>query len=340
MTVKRLFVLAMAGAAALGVASVPAQAGYLVTGTITATIASGNDSSNIFGLNGASLAGYAMTLNYSYDTSLMSGSAASGMVNYTGSTPGIISATLTINGYTVVADGNSASGGGNGSFVSVNNSGGGKYYVATFLGSGNTLIGPQNFGSPGNWTPTTLNNPFSNLSAGGGGLYVNAGAGFDSNHPLRYEPVRVNTVNPGMVKTPLNENVWSAWNQQQPPEKKKTYEEWGIDKLVPKLRGMFAFAVWDQRRQRVVVRQQDVDLDALVSSSTFVVAHHDPSEQPGLVTLHEHLRARERSEFSTANPTGNRVTETYEVVHGVLNVTSTACPSSCASVSTERRSPV
>jgi len=166
MTVKRLFVLAMAGAAALGVASAPAQAGYLVTGTITATIASGNDSSNIFGLNGASLAGYAMTLNYSYDTSLMSGSAASGMVNYTGSTPGIISATLTINGYTVVADGNSASGGGND-------------YVATFLGSGNTLIGPQNFGSPGNWTPTTLNNPFSNLSAGGGGLYVNAGAGFD-----------------------------------------------------------------------------------------------------------------------------------------------------------------
>ena len=179
MTVKRLFVLAMAGAAALGVASAPAQAGYLVTGTSTATIASGNDSSNIFGLNGASLAGYAMTLNYSYDTSLMSGSAASGMVNYTGSTPGIISATLTINGYTVVADGNSASGGGNGSFVAVNNSGGGKYYVATFLGSGNTLIGPQNFGSPGNWTPTTLNNPFSNLSAGGGGLYVNAGAGFD-----------------------------------------------------------------------------------------------------------------------------------------------------------------
>jgi 2-hydroxycyclohexanecarboxyl-CoA dehydrogenase len=43
--------------------------------------------------------------------------------------------------------------------------------------------------------------------------------------------VRVNTVNPGMVKTPLNENVWRAWNTQQPEEKRKTYEEWGIEKV-------------------------------------------------------------------------------------------------------------
>ena len=32
--------------------------------------------------------------------------------------------------------------------------------------------------------------------------------------------VRVNTVNPGMVKTPLNQNVWRAWNEQQPGEKR------------------------------------------------------------------------------------------------------------------------
>lgn len=43
--------------------------------------------------------------------------------------------------------------------------------------------------------------------------------------------VRVNTVNPGMVKTPLNENVWRAWNAQQPPEKKRTYEDWAGEKV-------------------------------------------------------------------------------------------------------------
>lgn len=43
--------------------------------------------------------------------------------------------------------------------------------------------------------------------------------------------VRVNTVNPGMVKTPLNENVWRAWNAQQPEEKRQSYEQWGIEKV-------------------------------------------------------------------------------------------------------------
>lgn len=43
--------------------------------------------------------------------------------------------------------------------------------------------------------------------------------------------IRVNTVNPGMVKTPLNENVWRAWNNQQPPDKQRTYEEWAGDKI-------------------------------------------------------------------------------------------------------------
>jgi len=36
---------------------------------------------------------------------------------------------------------------------------------------------------------------------------------------------RVNTVNPGMVKTKLNQNVWRAWNEQQPPERQRTYED-------------------------------------------------------------------------------------------------------------------
>lgn len=43
--------------------------------------------------------------------------------------------------------------------------------------------------------------------------------------------VRVNTVNPGMVQTPLNRQVWKAWNDQQPPEKQRSYEDWAGDKV-------------------------------------------------------------------------------------------------------------
>lgn len=43
--------------------------------------------------------------------------------------------------------------------------------------------------------------------------------------------IRVNTVCPGMVKTPLNESVWRAWHDQQPPEKRRSYEEWAGDKI-------------------------------------------------------------------------------------------------------------
>lgn len=43
--------------------------------------------------------------------------------------------------------------------------------------------------------------------------------------------VRVNTVCPGMVRTPLNESVWRAWNEQQPPEARKSYQEWAGSKV-------------------------------------------------------------------------------------------------------------
>ncbi len=43
--------------------------------------------------------------------------------------------------------------------------------------------------------------------------------------------IRVNTVNPGMVKTALNRRVWEAWNAQQVLEKRRSYEEWAADKL-------------------------------------------------------------------------------------------------------------
>jgi 2-hydroxycyclohexanecarboxyl-CoA dehydrogenase len=43
--------------------------------------------------------------------------------------------------------------------------------------------------------------------------------------------VRVNIVNPGMVRTPLNRRVWQAWNDQQQPDRKRSYEEWADDKV-------------------------------------------------------------------------------------------------------------
>jgi 2-hydroxycyclohexanecarboxyl-CoA dehydrogenase len=43
--------------------------------------------------------------------------------------------------------------------------------------------------------------------------------------------VRVNTVCPGMVKTPLNESIWKAWHDNQPVGARKPYEEWAAEKV-------------------------------------------------------------------------------------------------------------
>lgn len=43
--------------------------------------------------------------------------------------------------------------------------------------------------------------------------------------------VRVNTVCPGMVKTPLNESVWRAWHDRQPPAQRRSYEDWAAEKI-------------------------------------------------------------------------------------------------------------
>ena len=43
--------------------------------------------------------------------------------------------------------------------------------------------------------------------------------------------VRVNLIAPGMVKTPLNQAVWKAWNDAQSPEMKRSYEEWAGEKV-------------------------------------------------------------------------------------------------------------
>jgi len=43
--------------------------------------------------------------------------------------------------------------------------------------------------------------------------------------------VRVNTVCPGMVQTPLNRAVWQAWHDQALPEQRLGYEEWSDRKI-------------------------------------------------------------------------------------------------------------
>lgn len=43
--------------------------------------------------------------------------------------------------------------------------------------------------------------------------------------------VRVNTICPGMVQTPLNRSVWQAWHDQQPVEARLSYEDWAGSKI-------------------------------------------------------------------------------------------------------------
>lgn len=43
--------------------------------------------------------------------------------------------------------------------------------------------------------------------------------------------VRVNVLSPGMVQTPLNRAVWQAWNDRQPAEARRSYEDWASDKI-------------------------------------------------------------------------------------------------------------
>ena len=54
--------------------------------------------------------------------------------------------------------------------------------------------------------------------------------------------VRVNIVNPGMVQTPLNRGVWQAWHDQQPPDRRRSYEDWAGDKV----RAVVPLGRWQQ----------------------------------------------------------------------------------------------
>lgn len=43
--------------------------------------------------------------------------------------------------------------------------------------------------------------------------------------------IRVNTVNPGMVNTPLNQSIWRASNANLPADQQLTFEQWSSDKI-------------------------------------------------------------------------------------------------------------
>ena len=43
--------------------------------------------------------------------------------------------------------------------------------------------------------------------------------------------VRVNTLCPGMVQTPLNRSVYDAWAKEQPETGRSTYDAWGAEKI-------------------------------------------------------------------------------------------------------------
>jgi 2-hydroxycyclohexanecarboxyl-CoA dehydrogenase len=54
--------------------------------------------------------------------------------------------------------------------------------------------------------------------------------------------IRVNTVCPGMVQTPLNRSVWQAWNDQQPIDQRRSYEDWANEKV----RNVIPLKRWQQ----------------------------------------------------------------------------------------------
>lgn len=54
--------------------------------------------------------------------------------------------------------------------------------------------------------------------------------------------IRVNTVCPGMIRTPLNRSVWQAWVEQQPADQQLSYDEWGNRKV----RELIPLGTWQQ----------------------------------------------------------------------------------------------
>jgi 2-hydroxycyclohexanecarboxyl-CoA dehydrogenase len=59
---------------------------------------------------------------------------------------------------------------------------------------------------------------------------------------LAKHKIRVNTICPGMVRTPLNRSVWQAWFDQTPSTERLSYEEW-TDR---KIRAVVPLQTWQE----------------------------------------------------------------------------------------------
>ena len=87
-------------------------------------------------------------------------------------------------------------------------------------------IGSGHFGFPYTRVPVSQTDPPYSASKAANINFAQCMA-----KDLAASGVRVNSVCPGMVKTPLNESVWQAWHDQQPAEKRLSYEEWAVEKI-------------------------------------------------------------------------------------------------------------
>jgi NAD(P)-dependent dehydrogenase (short-subunit alcohol dehydrogenase family) len=61
--------------------------------------------------------------------------------------------------------------------------------------------------------------------------------------------VRVNSIAPGMVRTAVNRSVWEAWSALQPPEKRRSYEDWAGEKV----RAVVPLGRWQEPEDIAVV---------------------------------------------------------------------------------------
>lgn len=81
--------------------------------------------------------------------------------------------------------------------------------------------------------------------------------------------VRVNTICPGMVQTPLNRAVWQAWHDQQPADLRRSYDDWAgekVQKVVPlgrwqEPRDIAALAVFLASEQAKNITGQTLNVD-------------------------------------------------------------------------------
>ena len=86
---------------------------------------------------------------------------------------------------------------------------------------------------------------------------------------LAQHNIRVNSVCPGMVQTPLNRSVWQAWHDQTPESERMGYDEWAERKIkaivplgrwqtVDDIAAMIVFLSSEQARQ---VTGQTINVD-------------------------------------------------------------------------------